>query len=40
MPNQSPRYSPVGSPLSVNPNDCSQPRVSVPPDLMVLPFVV
>ena len=40
MPNQSPRYSPVGSPLSVKLNDCSQPTFSVPPDLMVLPFVV
>ena len=33
---QSPRYSPVGSPLSVKLNDCSQPTFSVPPALMVL----
>src|SRR5437763_4532924 len=31
MPNASPRYSPVGSKLSVNPNDCSQPTRRVPP---------
>src|SRR5581483_11922203 len=30
-----PRYSPVGSKLSVNPNDCSQPTVYVPPFLGV-----
>ena len=31
MPHASPRYSPVGSKLSVKPNDASQPTVSVPP---------
>jgi len=31
IPNQSPRYSPVGSKLSVAPNDCSHPTFRVPP---------
>src|SRR6478609_9822772 len=31
MPHASPRYSPVGSKLSVKPNEASQPTVSVPP---------
>src|SRR5271156_6789943 len=31
MPKPSPRYSPVGSRLSVKPNDCSHPTLSVPP---------
>src|SRR5581483_1499814 len=39
MPKASPRYSPVGSMLSVKPNDCSQPTLRVPPALTVLAFV-
>src|SRR4051794_18171635 len=31
MPIASPRYSPVGSKLSVNPNACSQPVLRTPP---------
>src|SRR6201999_564030 len=31
MPKPSPRYSPVGSRLSVKPNDCSQPTFREPP---------
>ena len=33
MPHASPRYSPVGSKLSVKPNEASQPIVAVPPAL-------
>ena len=39
MPSASPRYSPVGSKLSLKPNDCSQPTLSVPPALTGSAFV-
>jgi len=39
IPIASPRYSPVGSMLSVKPNACSQPTLSVPPALTVFAFV-
>src|SRR5581483_5665575 len=39
MPCASPRYSPVGSRLSVKPQDPSQPTRSVPPREIVLPVL-